>query len=125
MVYGKPLDALPGGASWQEQVEAQMTTLRTSITREPRGAVLLAESPTVLSLGARAHGAAAASAAGAGAATSAAAAADPDLAAGAAYLERFPAAMAGAAAHDDEQFLASVRLICAGIATLIRPGESA
>ncbi|MDN5789951.1 MAG: TetR/AcrR family transcriptional regulator C-terminal domain-containing protein [Micrococcales bacterium] len=153
------LDALPGGVSWQEQVEAQIITLRTSITKEPGGAVLLAESPTVLSPGAlalmerllqtlagaglaRQHRVVAADTLlshvtgyvlqeqavshAPDAAGAAAAAALADLGAGEAYLERFPATLDAAATHDDDaQFLASLRLICAGIATLISPGGSA
>lgn len=46
------LDALPATATWQDRVEAQAATLRLSLRQHPGGAQLLAESPGVLSTGA-------------------------------------------------------------------------
>ncbi|MFD8749366.1 TetR/AcrR family transcriptional regulator [Kitasatospora sp. NPDC059577] len=46
------LAALPPAATWQDRIEAQATTLRRSIKQHPGGALLLAESPGVLSTGA-------------------------------------------------------------------------
>ncbi|MFD4396461.1 TetR/AcrR family transcriptional regulator [Kitasatospora sp. NPDC058478] len=45
------LAALPPDATWRDRVEAQATTLRRSIRQHPGGALLLAESPGVLSSG--------------------------------------------------------------------------
>ncbi|MFH7598435.1 TetR/AcrR family transcriptional regulator [Streptomyces racemochromogenes] len=46
------LAALPPAATWQDRVEAQATALRRGIAQHPGGAQLLAESPGVLSTGA-------------------------------------------------------------------------
>ncbi|MFD0279364.1 TetR/AcrR family transcriptional regulator [Kitasatospora sp. NPDC127111] len=46
------LAALPPAATWQDRVETQASTLRRSIKRHPGGAQLLAESPGTLSTGA-------------------------------------------------------------------------
>ena len=46
------LAALPEGADWQARIEAQALTLRQSIKRHPGGAILLADSPKMLSSGA-------------------------------------------------------------------------
>ncbi|MER7915664.1 MULTISPECIES: TetR family transcriptional regulator [unclassified Streptomyces] len=46
------LAALPSTATWQDRVEAQVTTLRAEIEQHPGGAQLLAESPGMLSTGA-------------------------------------------------------------------------
>ncbi|MFF0411725.1 TetR/AcrR family transcriptional regulator [Kitasatospora sp. NPDC004745] len=45
------LTSLPPTATWQDRIEAQATTLRHAIRRHPGGALLLAESPGVLSTG--------------------------------------------------------------------------
>lgn len=46
------LAALPDGAGWPERVEAQAVSLRRSLLRQPGGAVMFADSPKVLSKGA-------------------------------------------------------------------------
>ncbi|OKK16228.1 tetracycline repressor protein class H [Streptomyces sp. CB00455] len=46
------LSALDAAAGWQDRVEAQLVTLRESIRLHPGGAVMLADSPRVLSTGA-------------------------------------------------------------------------
>ncbi|WP_371772801.1 TetR/AcrR family transcriptional regulator [Streptomyces sp. NBC_01438] len=46
------LAALPEGAGWPERVEAQAVSLRQSLLRHPGGAVMFADSPKVLSTGA-------------------------------------------------------------------------
>ncbi|ROQ68486.1 TetR family transcriptional regulator [Streptomyces sp. 840.1] len=46
------LAALPDAAGWPERVEAQAVSLRRSLLRHPGGAVMFADSPKVLSTGA-------------------------------------------------------------------------
>ncbi|RPE27891.1 TetR/AcrR family transcriptional regulator [Kitasatospora cineracea] len=46
------LDALPAAARWPERIEAQAAALRLSLKQHPGGAQLFAESPGVLSTGA-------------------------------------------------------------------------
>jgi AcrR family transcriptional regulator len=137
------LAALPDEAGWQARVEAQATTLRQSIQRHPGGAILLAESPKVLSTGAlslmeRLLG----TLDDAGVPTrDLGIAADTllshitgfvlqeqgesltpeiDAQAVAELHERFPMVLGHAAGEDeDEKFIRSVRLLCAGVQTLI------
>ncbi|WP_261957659.1 TetR/AcrR family transcriptional regulator [Streptomyces nigrescens] len=45
------LAALPPGATWQDRIEAQATTLRQALLQHPGGALLLADSPRMLSTG--------------------------------------------------------------------------
>ena len=139
---GVAIAALPASAGWVEQVVAQAVALRGSVTRHPGGAVLLAGSPTRLSAGAlslmerlletlRDAGLDG---------SDRAIAADTVLShvTGFALQEqsvapvpavtveevtelrrRFPLTMTGPSPQDvDEQFVRSVRLICAGIAAL-------
>lgn len=137
------LAALDPGAGWRERVEAQALTLRAGIRRHAGGAVMFADSPKVLSTGAlsvmerlletlRAAGVPeGAAAVGADAllshvtgfvlqeqSESPAAAVGPEE--GAALVARFPLTVAAASAYgEDEKFLRSVRLLCAGLATQI------
>ncbi|MFB0626752.1 TetR/AcrR family transcriptional regulator [Streptomyces sp. AB3(2024)] len=137
------LAALDPGAGWRERVEVQALTLRDGIRRHAGGAVMFADSPKVLSTGAlsvmerlletlRAAGVPEADCAvGADALLSHLTgfvlqeqSESPEAPVGpedvAAVLERFPLTVAAASAHgEDEKFLLSVRLICAGLATLI------
>ncbi len=139
------LDALPPGAGWAPRVEAQAVALRRSIRLRPGGAVLLAGSPQVLSPAALAlmerlqatldvagvpaeHRGVAAdtvlshvtgfvlqeqSASGVPAITAAEFARLSD---------RFPMTVgAGDRPGQDEKFVRSVRLLCAGIGTLLAP----
>ncbi|MEV4117016.1 TetR family transcriptional regulator [Nonomuraea sp. NPDC049695] len=46
------LAALPSPSTWQDEIEAQVTALRGSIRQHPGGAILLADSPGMLSPGA-------------------------------------------------------------------------
>ncbi|MEV6158001.1 TetR/AcrR family transcriptional regulator C-terminal domain-containing protein [Nonomuraea sp. NPDC052129] len=46
------LTALPPGATWQDEIQAQAGALRHVILRHPSGAILLADSPQMLSPGA-------------------------------------------------------------------------
>ncbi|MEV1245271.1 TetR/AcrR family transcriptional regulator [Nonomuraea sp. NPDC050022] len=46
------LTALPPGATWQDEIQAQAGALRHVILRHPSGAILLADSPKMLSPGA-------------------------------------------------------------------------
>ncbi|MFI1799977.1 TetR/AcrR family transcriptional regulator [Streptomyces sp. NPDC020379] len=137
------LAALPEQAGWQARIEAQATTLRQSLRRHTGGAIMFADSPKVLSAGALSlmerllrtltdagvpgeH---------------LIVAADSLLSHTTGYVlqeqsespattvtaedvatlqERFPLTVAAAAAYDqDEKFTRSVRMLCAGIATLI------
>jgi TetR/AcrR family tetracycline transcriptional repressor len=137
------LAALPDGADWAARIEAQAVALRESIQQNPGGAILLAESPKVLSAGAlsvmerllRTLGDAGVPVEhqpvvadtllsyvtgfvlqGQGDSHT------PEISAkdAADLHERFPLTIAGAARHDqDEKFTRSVRLLCAGVRTLI------
>ncbi|MET7988894.1 TetR/AcrR family transcriptional regulator [Streptomyces sp. NPDC005281] len=134
---------LPERASWQAQVEAQATSLRRSIRQHPGGAVMLADSPKLLSVGALSlmerllqtlstagvpehHRGIAADTLfshitgfvlqeqGDPPAPHVTAQDTADL------HERFPMTVAVASSHtEDEQFILSVRLICTGIGQLI------
>ncbi|WP_371616381.1 TetR/AcrR family transcriptional regulator [Streptomyces sp. NBC_00454] len=136
---------LDARAGWRERVEAQVVTLRRSIRLHPGGAVMFADSPKVLSAGAlslmerlletlRAAGVPEEHCGIAADALlshvtgfvlqeqsqSPAVAIDAEEAAG--LRERFPLTVAAAAAFDeDEKFVRSVRLLCAGIGTLVPP----
>ncbi|MET9469518.1 TetR/AcrR family transcriptional regulator [Streptomyces sp. NPDC006544] len=136
------LSALDPGADWQDRVQVQLTAVRESIRRHPGGAVMLAGSPKVLSTGALSlmerlletlHGAgipAGHAAVGADTLLSHTAgfvlqeqSQSPTLdisAEGAATVHaRFPLTVAAASAFtEDDTFLRSVRLVCAGLATL-------
>ncbi|GAA4544520.1 TetR/AcrR family transcriptional regulator [Amycolatopsis samaneae] len=136
------LDRLPGDADWRARIEAQMTTLRESIKRHPGGATLLAESPKVLSVGAlslmerllrtladagmpeqqRIIGADTLLSHVTGFVLQEQSEPDaPAVDAGelADLGARFPLTVAGAARYDQEdKFMRSVRLLCAGIANL-------
>ncbi|MHA7956659.1 TetR/AcrR family transcriptional regulator [Streptomyces sp. L500] len=142
------LAALPEGAGWQAGIEAQAVTLRRSIRRHAGGAIMFADSPKMLSGGALSlmerllrtlsdagvpdeH---------------LIVAADTLLSHVTGYVlqeqseppalpvteedvvglpERFPLTLAAAAAYDqEEKFLRSVRMLCAGIATLIEPDDA-
>ncbi|SHG25228.1 TetR/AcrR family transcriptional regulator [Streptoalloteichus hindustanus] len=137
------LAALPDDADWRARVEAQAVALRRSIRQHPGGAVLLADSPKALSAGALSlmerllrtfadaglpaeHRIVAADAVlshvtgyvlqeqGESLAPTVDATALADL------QERFPMAVAEAATYDqDEKFLRSVRLLCAGVHALV------
>ncbi|WEH37187.1 TetR/AcrR family transcriptional regulator [Streptomyces sp. AM 4-1-1] len=137
------LAALPAGAGWQARVEAQVLALRRTVLRHPGGAIMLADSPKVLSTGALSlmerllrtltdadvpaeH---------------LAVAVDTLLSHVTGYVlqeqsdspavtitpenvttlqERFPLTVAAASAHDtDEKFTRSVRLLCAAIQNLV------
>ncbi len=45
------MEALPPEATWRDRVEAQAVTLRRSLVEHPGGAILLADSPKMLSTG--------------------------------------------------------------------------
>lgn len=45
------LAVLPPGASWRDRIEVQATTLRQALLRHPGGALLLVDSPRMLSTG--------------------------------------------------------------------------
>ncbi|MER5727298.1 TetR/AcrR family transcriptional regulator [Streptomyces sp. NPDC002138] len=139
------LAELGPGAPWQERVEAQLLPLRGTLRRHPGGAVMFADSPKVLSTGALAlmerlletlrDAGVAAEHLGVGADTllshvtgfvlqeqsqSPAVAASAEE--GAALLERFPMTVAAASAiGEDEKYVRSVRLVCAGLAALLEP----
>ncbi|WP_405774365.1 TetR/AcrR family transcriptional regulator [Streptomyces sp. NBC_00859] len=139
------LAALPEQAGWQAGVEAQATSLRQSISRHPGGAVMFADSPKVLSTGAlslmerllrslteagvpeRDRGIAADTLLSHVTGFVLQEQGDPPALPvtaqdAAAVRERFPMTVAAASAVDkDEQFVLSVRLICAGIERLISP----
>ncbi|MFJ8677694.1 TetR/AcrR family transcriptional regulator [Streptomyces sp. NPDC093589] len=139
------LAALPGRADWQKSVEAQAVTLRQSIRQHPGGAVMFADSPKVLSTGALSlmerllqtlsDAGVPDKQAGIAADTlfshitgfvqqeqgesTAPALSTEDITE---LHERFPRTVAAAAAHDqNEKFVRSVQLLCAGIRTLIEP----
>ncbi|WP_329448362.1 TetR/AcrR family transcriptional regulator C-terminal domain-containing protein (plasmid) [Streptomyces sp. NBC_01426] len=136
------LSALNPGADWQDRVQAQLTALRESIRRHPGGAVMLADSPKVLSTGALSlmerlletlHGAGIpADHAAIGADTllshttgfvlqeqSQSPTMDISAKEAATVHARFPLTVAAASAFtEDDTFLRSVRLVCAGLATL-------
>ncbi|MDH6126543.1 TetR/AcrR family transcriptional regulator [Kitasatospora sp. GP82] len=143
------LAALPDRADWRARVEAQALTLRQSIRQHPGGAIMLADSPKVLSTGALSlmerllqtlsdagvpdeHRSIAAD-------TllshitgfvlqeqSEPPALTISAQDGADIHERFPMTVAAASAYDqDEKFSRSLRLLCAGIETLIEPPCSA
>ncbi|WP_330296950.1 TetR/AcrR family transcriptional regulator [Streptomyces sp. NBC_00503] len=139
---------LDARAGWQERVEAQLVTLRRSIRLHMGGAVMFADSPKVLSAGAlslmerllETLRAAGVPEEHCGVAADALLShvtgfvlqeqsQSPAVAIGAeeaaALRERFPLTVAAAAAFDeDEKFLRSVRLLCAGIGTLVPPAEA-
>lgn len=141
------LAALPEGAGWQARIEAQAVTLRRTIRQHPGGAVMLADSPKVLSPGAlslmerllRTLSDAGVPEEQRGIAADTLLShltgfvlqeqSEPPTptvtAQDAAVLHaRFPMTVAAASAHDpDEKFLRSVRLLCAGIATLCEPAR--
>ncbi|GGZ46299.1 transcriptional regulator [Streptomyces subrutilus] len=137
------LAALPPGAHWRQRIEAQLLPLRHSIRRHPGGAIMLADSPKVLSPGAmslmerlletlreagipvehRAVGADTLLSHVTGfvlqeqtqSPTRAVTAEDA-----AALRESFPLTVAEAGAlTEDEKFTRSVRLLCAGLETLL------
>ncbi|WP_392893076.1 TetR/AcrR family transcriptional regulator [Streptomyces sp. LN699] len=136
------MSALDAGADWQDRVQAQLTALRESIRRHPGGAVMLADSPKVLSTGALSlmerlletlHGAGIpADHAAIGADTllshttgfvlqeqSQSPTMDISAEEAATVHARFPLTVAAASAFtEDDTFLRSVRLVCAGLATL-------
>ncbi|RPF41789.1 TetR family transcriptional regulator [Streptomyces sp. Ag109_G2-6] len=139
------LAGLPPAAAWQEQVEAQATALRLSIKEHPGGAQLLAESPGTLSTGALSlmerllrtllDAGLPAGHCGIAADTllshvtgfvlqeqnqpAAHPAVTPEL--HAELRERFPLLMGPSMPHlsQDEKFTRSLRLLCAGFATLV------
>ncbi|MEU2587847.1 TetR/AcrR family transcriptional regulator C-terminal domain-containing protein [Streptomyces avermitilis] len=137
------LAALPEQADWQARVEVQAASLRRSIRRHPGGAVMFADSPKVLSAGAlslmerllqtladagvpESHRGIAADAllshvTGFVLQEQGNPPALPVTEQDAADVhERFPMTVAAASAHEkDEQFTLSVRLICAGIETIV------
>ncbi|MFG2826388.1 TetR/AcrR family transcriptional regulator [Streptomyces sp. NPDC048434] len=137
------LAALPGRAGWQQRVEAQAITLRQGIRQHPGGAVMFADSPKVLSTGAlslmerllQTLNDAGVPDEQAGIAADAlfshltgfvlqeqSESTAPTISAEdiTDLHERFPRTVTTAAAHDqDEKFIRSVRLLCAGIETLV------
>ncbi|WP_091616138.1 TetR/AcrR family transcriptional regulator [Amycolatopsis saalfeldensis] len=143
------LAGLAEDADWTARVEAQASTLRESIKRHPGGAILLADSPKVLSTGAlsvmerllrtladagvpephRIIGADALLSYVTGFVLqeqSESAAPAVDAAAFADLGERFPLTIASASLHEpDETFAQSVRLLCAGIEGLRQAGPGA
>ncbi|MFF1556269.1 TetR/AcrR family transcriptional regulator [Streptomyces sp. NPDC058279] len=137
------LAALDPEARWQQRVEAQLVALRRTIRRHPGGAVMFADSPKVLSTGAltlmerlletlreaglpAGHGGV-----GADALLSHVTgfvlqeqSESPSVAIGveesAALRERYPMTVAAAfAVGADEKYVRSVRLLCAGLETLL------
>ncbi|MFK0046204.1 TetR/AcrR family transcriptional regulator [Streptomyces sp. NPDC090741] len=139
------LDQLGPGADWRQRIEVQLVTLRHSIRRHAGGAVMLADSPKVLSPGAlslmerlletlREAGVPAAHR-GVAADTllshvtgfvlqeqsqSPAGGVSADDAT--ALRERYPMTVAEAGTlTEDEKFTRSVRLLCAGVETLVEP----
>ncbi|MFJ3913836.1 TetR/AcrR family transcriptional regulator [Streptomyces vinaceus] len=139
------LSALDPAAPWQDRVQAQLVTLRESIRLHPGGAVMLADSPKVLSTSAlslmerlletlHAAGIPAAHAAiGADALLSHATGfvlqeqSQPPAAAisareAADLHARFPLTVAAATAFtEDDKFTHAVQLLCTGLATLTDP----
>ncbi|MEW1635909.1 TetR/AcrR family transcriptional regulator [Streptomyces sp. NPDC093801] len=141
------LAALPPAAAWQDRIEAQATSLRRGIAQHPGGAQLLAESPGMLSTGALAlmerllstlldaglpadHRPIAADTllshvTGFVLQEQNQPAAPPPVTAElyADLCERFPLVMDPLTQRpgQDEKFIRSVRLLCAGFATLARP----
>ncbi|WP_116211501.1 TetR/AcrR family transcriptional regulator [Streptomyces olivoreticuli] len=142
------LAALPGQADWRDEIEAQAVPLRQVLLRHAGGATMFADSPKVLSAGALSimervlH-----TLDGAGLPDDhLIVAADTLLSHITGYVlqeqsdppavpvnaqdvadlhERFPMTVAAAAAYDqDEKFVRSVRLLCAGIGTLIEAARS-
>jgi TetR/AcrR family tetracycline transcriptional repressor len=138
------LAELPDDAEWTARIEAQATTLRESIKRHSGGAILLADSPKVLSTGAlsvmerllrtladagvpephRIIGADALLSYVTGFVLqeqSESATPAIDAAEFADLGERFPLTIASASHHEpDEMFAQAVRLLCAGIEGLRR-----
>ncbi|MFG2987274.1 TetR/AcrR family transcriptional regulator [Streptomyces sp. NPDC048258] len=139
------LSALDTAAGWQDSVQAQLLALRDSIRLHPGGAVMLAESPKVLSTGAlslmerlletlRDAGIPAGHAA-IGADTllshttgfvlqeqSQFPTVDVSAEEAAALHARFPLTVAAASTYtEDDKFARSVRLLCAGLATHTQP----
>ncbi|MGW7101930.1 TetR/AcrR family transcriptional regulator [Streptomyces sp. NPDC054838] len=139
------LDELGPGARWQERVEAQLVALRGTIRRHRGGAVMFADSPKVLSTGAlalmerlleslREAGVPAGDRGiGADALLSHVTgfvlqeqSESPPVAVGAeegaALRARFPMTVdAASAVGQDERYVRSVRLLCAGLETLLAP----
>ncbi|MFE3997129.1 TetR/AcrR family transcriptional regulator [Streptomyces goshikiensis] len=135
------LTALDPAADWQEEVQAQLSALRDSIRLHPGGAIMLADSPKVLSTGALSlmerllqtlHDAGIpAGHAAVGADTllshttgfvlqeqSQSPTVDISAEEAAALHARFPLTVAAATAHTaDDTFTLSVRLVCTGLAT--------
>ncbi|MEU7065656.1 TetR/AcrR family transcriptional regulator [Streptomyces sp. NPDC053429] len=136
------LAELGPAARWQERVEAQLVALRGALRRHPGGAVMFADSPKVLSTGAlalmerlletlaEAGVPAADRAVGADALLSQVTgfvlqeqSESPAVAVGAeeaaTLRERFPKTVAAASAFgEDEKYVRSVRLLCAGLEAL-------
>ncbi|MGW2600857.1 TetR/AcrR family transcriptional regulator [Streptomyces klenkii] len=143
------LAALPDQSDWKTAIEAQAVTLRQSIRRHRGGAVMFADSPKMLSSGALSlmerllhtlrdagvpdeHLAIAADTllshiTGYVLQEESESPALPVTAEEVAGLpERFPLTVAAVAAYDqEEKFLRSVRMLCAGIGTLIEPQGAA
>ncbi|MBF6048434.1 TetR family transcriptional regulator [Streptomyces sp. NRRL B-1677] len=139
------LAALPDQSDWKTAIEAQAVTLRQSIRRHRGGAVMFADSPKMLSSGALSlmerllhtlrdagvpdeHLTIAADTllshiTGYVLQEESESPALPVTAEDVAGLpERFPLTVAAVAAYDqEEKFLRSVRMLCAGIGTLIEP----
>lgn len=143
------LAELPAHASWSARVTAQAVALRQSIRQHPGGAIMLAGSPKTLSPSALAlMERLLATLAEAGVPPEdCGTAADTVLSHVTGYVlqeqsdppavpitpeevatlhQSFPRTVAAAAAHgQDEKFTRSLDLLCAGIATLIRPPSAA
>jgi TetR/AcrR family tetracycline transcriptional repressor len=143
------LAALPEDADWPARIEAQTSRLRESIKRHPGGAILLADSPKVLSDGAlsvmerllrtladagvpesqRIVGADALLSYVTGFVLqeqSESTTPAVDAAEFADLGERFPLTIAGASLHEPhEMFAQGIRLLCAGIEGLRRESASA
>ncbi|WNI31519.1 TetR/AcrR family transcriptional regulator [Streptomyces sp. ITFR-6] len=142
------LAALPEGAGWPERVEAQAVSLRQSLLRHPGGAVMFADSPKVLSTGALSLmerllwtlGDAGVRDEHLGVAGDAVLShitgyvlqeqgEPPAIEVGPEDVvelhRRFPLTVAAAGGDQDEKFVRSVRLLCAGIGALDGPGPEA
>ncbi|MGW6832164.1 TetR/AcrR family transcriptional regulator [Streptomyces sp. NPDC054949] len=139
------LSALDPAADWQEKVQAQLAALRESIRLHPGGALMLADSPKLLSTSAlslmerlletlHAAGIPAGHAA-IGADTllshttgfvlqeqSQPPTADISAGEAATFPARFPLTVAASTHTEDDTFIRSIRLICAGLVQLSQTG---
>ncbi|MFI5952804.1 TetR/AcrR family transcriptional regulator [Cryptosporangium sp. NPDC051539] len=139
------LASLPPEASWEERVGAQLAALRTSLRARAGAPALLAASPALLTPAALALmerlqqtlDAAGVPAADRGVAADTLlsyvtgfvlqeqsdTASPPDARAAAGLAAAYPLTVAGSGSDPDTMFRSSVRVLCAGIATLIGPAR--